>query len=86
MKCVICKGGEIEVKSVDEQISVGDDILLFRLEVAVCNQCGERYYDRRTMQRIEEIRAQGKKSILAAEEVGKILRAKTMEHNASPGL
>ena len=54
MKCVICKGNDIAVKTVDEQIAVGDDILLVRLDLPVCSQCGERYYDRKAMQIILE--------------------------------
>jgi YgiT-type zinc finger domain-containing protein len=60
MKCVICKGNDIVVKTVDEQIAVGDDILLIRLDLPVCSQCGERYYDRKAMQIIGEVRAKGK--------------------------
>jgi len=44
MKCVICKGDDIVVKTVDEQIAVEKDILLVRLDLPVCSQCGERYY------------------------------------------
>ena len=76
MKCVICKGSDIVVKTVDEQIAVGVDILLIRLNLPVCSQCGERYYDRKAMQIIEDVRAKGKQRALAVEEVGKILRTK----------
>jgi YgiT-type zinc finger domain-containing protein len=76
MKCVICKGDAIVLKTVDEQIAVGNDIVLIRLELPVCSQCGERYYDRRAMRRIEEIRAKGRKRALVVEEVGKVLRPK----------
>ena len=50
MKCVICNGSDIEVRTVDERIALGDDIVLTRLTIPVCSQCGERYYDRKTMQ------------------------------------
>ena len=76
MKCVICKGNDIAVKTVDEQIAVGDDILLVRLDLPVCSQCGERYYDRKAMKIIEDVRAKGKERALVVEEVGKILRTK----------
>jgi len=46
MKCVICNGSDIEVRKVDEQIALGDGIVLVRLTLPVCSQCGERYYDR----------------------------------------
>ena len=76
MKCVICKGDDITLNTVDEQIAVGNDIVLIRLELPVCSQCGERYYDRWAMKRIEEIRAKGRERALVVEEVGKVLRPK----------
>ena len=76
MKCVICKGDSIVLKTVDEQIAVENDIVLIRLKLPVCSQCGERYYDRRAMTRIEDIRAIGRKRALVVEEVGKVLRPK----------
>jgi len=39
MKCVICNGSDIEVKTVDEQIALGDDIVLVRLTLQVCSVC-----------------------------------------------
>ena len=74
MKCVICKGDAIVLKTVDEQIAVGSDIVLIRLKLPVCSQCGERYYDRRAMKTIEEIRDKGRERTLVVEEVGKVLR------------
>ncbi len=76
MKCVICKGNDIEVKTVDEQIAVGEDILLIQLILPVCSQCGERYYDRKALKIIEDVRAKAKEKSLIAEQVGKILRPK----------
>lgn len=76
MKCVICKGDSIVLKTVDEQIAVENDIVLIRLKLPVCSQCGERYYDRRAMTRIEDIRAISRKRALVVEEVGKVLRPK----------
>jgi YgiT-type zinc finger domain-containing protein len=76
MKCVICKGNDVVFKTIDEQIAVGHDILLIQLDLPVCAQCGERYYDRKAMQVIEDIRAKGKEKALMVEEVGKILRTK----------
>jgi YgiT-type zinc finger domain-containing protein len=76
MRCVVCKGEDIVLKTVDEQISVGDDIVLIPLTLPVCSQCGERYYDRRAMRIIEEVRAKSKQSGLVVEEVGKVLRTK----------
>ena len=83
MKCVICKGNDIVVKSVDEQIADGKDIILIRLVLPVCSQCGERYYDRKAIQIIEEVRTKGKGRDLAVEEVGKILRLKDRRYDAT---
>jgi len=86
MKCVICKGSDIVVKSVNEQIALGNDIVLLRLNLPVCSQCGERYYDRKAMRSIEDVRAKGKQRLLKVEEVGKILRTKDIGCDAPAGL
>jgi len=75
MKCVICKSSDIQKKMVEEEIKSGMDIVLISLEVLVCMNCGERYYDRITMKKIENIRSKLKQKELKVEEVGKVLRA-----------
>ena len=75
MKCTVCKSTDIEKKKVDEDIRVGRDIILVSMEVLVCNSCGERYYDRATMKKIEEYRTNLKNTNLNMEEVGKVFRA-----------
>jgi len=74
MKCVICKGPDIESKIVDEQIRTERDIVLVPMNVLVCSSCGERYYDKKAMKKIEEIRSRLKKQDLEVKEVGKIMR------------
>jgi len=49
MKCVVCKGSDIELKTVDEQIRTEKDIILVPMTILVCSNCGERYYDRKSM-------------------------------------
>ena len=39
MKCVICKGEDIEKKLVDEDIKLSGDIVLVSMELLVCNTC-----------------------------------------------
>jgi len=56
MRCVICKGEDIEKKMVDEEIRLSGDIVLVSMELLVCNACGERYYDQRAMKKIEDLR------------------------------
>ena len=75
MKCVVCKGSEIESKKVDEQIKVKEDIVLVRMDILVCSNCGERYYDRPTMKKIEAIRARLRRRDLKAHQIGKVFRA-----------
>ena len=75
MKCVICKSSDIRTKVVDEEMKSGTDILLVPIEVLVCNHCGERYYDRRAMRRIEDMRSRLKQKDLKVAEVGKVMRA-----------
>jgi hypothetical protein len=65
------------MKSVEEEIRSDKNILLIPLEVLVCLSCGERYYDRETMKKIEEMRSRLKRHDLKVEEVGKVLREHT---------
>lgn len=76
MKCIVCKSSDIEKKGVDEEVRVGTDILLIPIEVLVCGNCGERYYDRNTMQKLELIRAKLKMKDLEVESIGRVLRTK----------
>ncbi len=76
MKCVICKGSDIQMKMVEEEIKHGKDIVLIPMEVLVCLSCGERYYDRKTMRKLEDIRAKLRIQELEVEDVGKVLRSK----------
>ena len=75
MKCIVCKGSDIEIKSVDEQIKTGADIILVPMTVLVCSNCGERYCDRNAMRKIEEVRTKLKNNELDVKQVGKVMRA-----------
>ena len=77
MKCVVCNSSNLDMKSVEEEIRSDKDILLIPLEVLVCLSCGERYYDRKAMKKIEEMRSRLKRHDLKVEEVGKVLREHT---------
>jgi len=63
------------MKRVEEEIKVGGDIVLVPMEVLVCLNCGERYYDRKTIKKIEEMKDRLMKHDLEVEEIGKVLRA-----------
>jgi len=73
MKCVICHSEDIEVKKVKEEIKIGNDIIYVPVEIPVCNSCGERYYDRKTLQNLEEIEFRLKNKEITVKEVGKVL-------------
>lgn len=76
MKCVICHSIDIALRRVDEQLSRGEDMVLVPVEVFVCNNCGERYYDRRTMRRLEEIEDAVHAGHASMERVGEVLRVR----------
>ena len=71
MECVICHGKEIVKKDVKEELKSGDNIIYVTINVPVCKTCGERYYDRVTMRKLESIRTniEGQK----LKEIGKVL-------------
>ena len=73
MKCVICHGDEIKVKEIKEEFTIGNDIIYVPVKVPVCRNCGERYYDRRTMQFLEETEEKLGKKGVRLKEVGKVL-------------
>ena len=73
MKCVICHGDDIKMMEVKEEFVVGNDIIYIPIRVPVCRNCGERYYDRRTMLFLEEIEEKLKKKQVELKEVGKVL-------------
>ena len=73
MKCTLCHGDHIARATVQERIPVDNDIVLVPIEVLVCRSCGERFYDRATIRRLEELEddlAAGKRPL---REVGKVL-------------
>ena len=76
MKCIICHSTDITLRRVNEQLSRGEDMILVPVEVLVCNNCGERYYDRRTMKRLEEIEDAVNAGSISLERVGEVLRVK----------
>lgn len=73
MRCVICHGDDIKVMKVKEEFAVGNDIVYIPIKVPVCQTCGERYYDRRTMQFLEEIEGKVSRTEVELKEIGKVL-------------
>jgi YgiT-type zinc finger domain-containing protein len=64
------------MKHVEEEIKRGKDIVLIPMEVLVCQNCGERYYDKKAMQKLEEMRDRLTRKDMELEDVGRVLRAK----------
>ena len=81
MKCVICYSPDIQQKTVNEEIWVDQDVALIPLDVLVCNNCGERYYDRKAMRQLEEAEKALKDKRLKVETTGRVLRV-VMESSA----
>ena len=75
MKCVICKGEVVEKTKVEEEIRIGNDVVFVPIEVLVCKSCGERYYDRFTLQKLEKTEKQLKKSHSRLRPIGTVLQA-----------
>jgi len=51
-------------------------MILVPVDVLVCNHCGERYYDRRTMQKLEEIEDAINAGRVSLERVGGVMRVR----------
>ncbi len=73
MKCVICRGEDIQMREGQEELRVQNDIVYVPIRIPVCRSCGERYYDRRTVRFLEEAEAKLKEGTANLREVGKVL-------------
>jgi YgiT-type zinc finger domain-containing protein len=73
MRCVICHGEEVAIRDVCEELSVDNDIVRIPIRVPVCANCGERYYDRKTMRSLEHTRKTIRREKNHLKEVGKVL-------------
>ena len=73
MKCIICHGQNIQIMDVKEEFAIGNDIVYIPVKVPVCKTCGERYYDRRTMQFLEGVEVNLPNTKAQLKEVGKVL-------------
>ena len=75
MKCVICKGDDIQTAEVKEELKSGADIVYVTVTVPVCRTCGERYYDLRTMRLLEEAAQKLRDNSLDVRPIGRVLEA-----------
>lgn len=73
MKCIICRGEDIQLTEVKEELKIKNDIIYVPVQILVCQSCGERYYDRNTVRYLEEVEKKLKSGEANLQEVGKIL-------------
>ena len=73
MKCLICQGDRIELSDVNEEITLDNNIVYIPIKVSLCKTCGERYYDRRTMEFLEEVEKKIRLEQVKLKEIGKVL-------------
>ncbi len=73
MKCTVCHSDQVIRSKVQEELPIGADIVLVPIEVPVCQSCGERYYDRQTLRKLEQLEDDLAARRCAVREVGKVL-------------
>lgn len=73
MKCIICHNDNIVNKLLNEEIIINNNIINIPIEVLTCIDCGERYYDRKTVKYLEEIKKKIEENKVSFKETGKIL-------------
>ncbi|MDM8550523.1 YgiT-type zinc finger protein [Desulfobacterales bacterium HSG2] len=74
MKCIVCHGEDIQIETVKEGLKIENDLVYVSVRIPLCHTCGERYYDRRTMQFLEKLnRKLREERWMNLKEVGKIL-------------
>ncbi len=77
MKCIICNGENVRKTSINEEMKIGKNIVYLPIDIPVCTTCGEKYYDRRTIQYLEEEEKRLKAGKVPLNEVGKVLEYNT---------
>ena len=72
MKCVICKGGNVEETVVQAEIKVGCDRLLVIVNAEACIECREPYYSADTLRYLEQLRIEFKGGKIIPPAVGRV--------------
>lgn len=72
LKCVVCNGTEVVEQEVREELRQGSDVVLAPVKCLVCQTCGERYYDRPTVQYLETLRQELKTGEIELKQIGKV--------------
>ena len=73
MECLICHSNNIKTITVNEEIVNNNNIINVPITIPVCKDCGERYYDRKTVKYLEDIQQKIKNNKISYKETGKIL-------------
>ncbi len=73
MTCVVCHGDSIQSAEVNEEFRLENNVVNVPVRVLVCRTCGERYYDRRTVQYLEEVGKTLREGRAYLQEVRKVL-------------
>ena len=73
MTCIVCHGEDVRMADSREELQIGMDIVYVPIRVPVCQTCGEKYYDRRTVRYLEEVEGKLKDGKATLHEVGKVL-------------
>lgn len=73
MTCVVCHGENVQLQDVQEDLRSAQNIVCVPVRALVCQTCGERYYDRRTVRYLEEVEKEIKEGHPPLKEVGKVL-------------
>ncbi len=55
-RCFHCGGTDLEEREIEELISAASYVVRCKVVATVCRQCGERYFDPRTVRGFEKIR------------------------------
>ena len=76
MECVVCNLSKVETKTLDMKIEVGRDIVLVPVNIMICANCSERYYNTDVLKKIEEIKSKLKNRELDIIEIGKVMRCR----------
>jgi YgiT-type zinc finger domain-containing protein len=73
MMCIVCHGDDIRLQDVKEEFQVGSDVVYVPVRLSICQTCGERYYDRRTVRFLEQTESRLKQGAAEVREVGRVL-------------
>jgi len=74
MKCVICKSGDIAERVIEEEIRVGSNIIFVSVKALVCPECGEKYYNRAQIKKLEDMERLLRQKKVSLEKIGDVLR------------